>query len=154
MKWQDFNLSDCTWEPQNHLPQHVISNYIPSQIDSDRLRRFSVDLERSVSSRLKSKNPVCSVYVDLDVFRYIFGDVSSKLCGLEDFVSLQLPTNWFYILDRDGTGKKLKFPIKLTPRLVMRKVYVKEDDKLVMKTIPIEKCNIYSCTEACSMEDL
>ena len=154
MKWKDFSIADCTWEPQRHLPEHVIVNFVLIQIDEGRLKVFSVVFERAVHGRLKSKNPVCSVYVDLDIYRYLFGDVSSKLCDLQDFTPLKLSDNWFYILNRDGTGKKLKFPIKLTARLCIRKMYVKQEGKLVLKTVPIEKCNLYSCTEACTMEDL
>ena len=147
VKWKDFSIADCTWEPQRHLPEHVIVNFVPTQIDEDRLKVFSVAFERAVHGHLKSKNPVGSVYVDLDIYRYLFGDVSSKLCDLQDFTPLKLSDNWFYILNRDGTGKKLKFPIKLTARLCVRKMYVKQ-------TVPIVKCNIYSCTEACTVEDL
>ena len=95
-----------------------------------------------------------SVFVELDVFRYIFGDVSTKLCDLNDFKSLNLSENLYYNLNSDGTGKKIKFPIKVSARLTMRKIYVKNEDKLVQKTLPIEKCSVYSCTKACTIDDL
>ena len=58
VKWKDFSIADCTWEPQRHLPEHVIVNFVPTQIDEDRLKVFSVAFERAVHGRLKSKNPV------------------------------------------------------------------------------------------------
>ena len=145
-KWQGFDNANCTWEPKHHLPDHVISNYVPTQVGEHRLKHFSAAFERAVYGRLKSKNPVLSVFVELDVFRYIFGDVSTKLCDLNDFKSLNLSENWYYNLNSDGTGKKIKFPIKVSARLTMRKIYVKNEDKLVQKTLPIEKCRVYSCT--------
>ena len=118
-----FGFEGRIWDLIVSVPDHCLSFYfVPTQIDEDRLKVFSVAFERAVHGRLKSKNPVCSVYVDLDIYRYLFGDVSSKLCDLQDFTPLKLSDNWFYILNRDGTGKKLKFPIKLTARLCIRKM--------------------------------
>ena len=94
MKWKDFSIADCTWELQRHLPEHVIVNFVPTQIDEDRLKVFSVSFERAAHGRLKSKNPVCSVYVDLDIYRYLFGDVSSKLYDFQDFTPLKL-LDWY-----------------------------------------------------------
>lgn len=67
---------------------------------------------------------------------------------------MNLPANWYYRLDKDGTGRKLRFPIKLTPRLHVRKIYVKEGGKLVQKSTPTERCIMYSCTEACVLDNL
>lgn len=154
VKWKDFGVADCTWEPAIHLPQNVIRTYVPTVIDVGRLKVFSDAFERSIQSRLKSKDPTCVVYVELDVFRSLFGDVPSKLCNLSDFDSLQLSDHWFYSLNHDGTGRKLKFPIKLSARLLIRKMYVKQEGRLILKAVPIEKCVIYSCTEACTVDDL
>ena len=69
------------------------------------------------------------------VFRSLFGDVPSKLCNLSDFDSLQLSDHWFYSLNHDGTGRKLNFPIKLSARLLIRKMYVKQEGRLILKAV-------------------
>ena len=154
MKWKDFSVWDATWEPTSHLPTHVIDNYVPTVVDSDRLRPFADSLERAVQSRLKCRNPAFSMFVDIDLLRHVFGDVSSKLCHIEDFNKLNLPSNWYYILHKDGTGRKLKFPVKVSIRLYFRTMYVKIGDQLVKKLKPVERLNCYSATEACTMSDL
>ena len=93
------------------------------------------------------------MFVDFDIYRSYFGE-GSRLCTLDDFECLELPDNWFYRLNHDGTGKKLKFPVKLAPRLHVRKLFVKENEKLATKTIPVERCNMFSCIEACYLDTL
>ena len=91
--------------------------------------------------------------MDFDIYRYLFSE-SPRLCDLKDFERLNLPENWYYILNSDGTGRKIKFPVKLSIQLHMRKVHVKQNETLTMKNVPVEKCTIVSCTEACSVSDL
>lgn len=153
VKWKDYNVSDSTWEPEKHLPDSVTLNYIPSSIDQVRLKHFTADFERAVQLRLKSKNPQCHLFADLDVHRHIFGE-SSRLCELEDFAHLDLSQNWFYNLSKDGHGRKLKFPIRITPSIRMKKIYMKESGKVVTKNVPVEKCELYMCTEACDINDV
>ncbi|XP_045187635.1 uncharacterized protein LOC123545377 [Mercenaria mercenaria] len=132
VKWVGYDVSEATWEPECHLSATLISHYVPPSIEDHRLRHFSLTFERAVQARLKSKNPTVVMCVDLDIYRYVFGE-STKLCELNDFSLLDLPDYWCYSLNKDGTGRKLKFPIKLTVRLNVRKMYVKEDGKLTLK---------------------
>ena len=136
------------------MPINVISQFVPTEIDLTRLRQFSTSFERAIESRLKCRNPKTVVHVDFDVFRYVFGESSVVLCNIEDFSKLSLPDHWFYCLRKDGTGRKLKFPVKVTIRLCIRKMFVVCDGRLVQKDVPVERCSIYSCTEACTIEDL
>ena len=53
------------------------------------------------------------------------------LCNLDDFKKLSLSDHWFYVLKKDGTGRKIKFPIRLIVRLRMRKMFVKSHGRLV-----------------------
>lgn len=55
---------------------------------------------------------------------------------------------------KDGSGRKIRFPVKLTLRLCFRSVYVKHEGRLVKKEGPIERCSVYSCAEACTVDDL
>lgn len=85
--------------------------------------------------------------------RHIFGNNCSILCGIDDFNKLDLSDHWYYELKKDGTGRKLKFPIRLSVRLCQRKIYVKSDGKLTMKELALERCTVFSCTEACDITD-
>ena len=105
-------------------------------------------------ARLKSKTPEFMFCGDLDVYRYIFGAHNSVLCNLGDFDKLSLPAHWYYDLCKDGTGRKLKFPVKVSPNLSFRKIYVKCNDSLVLKKVPVERVKVFACTESCSMDDL
>ena len=153
VKWEGYHASDCTWEPESHLPAVVVNNYIPTEVDAQRIKAVSDAFERTIQSRLKSKNPRSVIHMDFDIFRYLFGE-KAKLCELRDFEFLNLPDNWYYRLNNDGSGRKIKFPVRLSIRLCMRKIFVKENQKLTEKTIPVERCIIYSCTEACCVSDL
>lgn len=154
VKWRDYRIEDCTWEPEFHLPESVVSNYIPSTVCTERLRQFSESFERAIKSRLRSRNPKSVIPVDYDLFRYVFGDATTLVCHLNDFNKLDLSDHWYYELNKDGNGRKIKFPMKLSVRLCRRKMYVKIQGQLTMKETVLEKCTVMSCTEACEVSDL
>ena len=152
--WQDYTVYDFTWEPERHLPTAVVSNFVLSEIVPKRLSEFSVSFERAIQYRLRCRNPKAVVFVDFDVFRHVFGPENTVLCYPDDFKKLNLSDHWYYVLKKDGNGRKIKFPIKLSIRLCIRKMYVKNQGRLVEREAPLEKCSIYSCTEACALEDV
>jgi hypothetical protein len=76
------------------------------------------------------------IFVDLDVYRYVFGAESKTLCNYVDFEKLGLPEHWYYDIRKDGTGRKIKFPVQLSVRFAVRKTYVKSVGRLVLKTSP------------------
>ena len=152
VKWQEFHISDATWEPEGHLQQAVINSYIPSQLSQERIRHFSESFERLIGYRLRSKNPLSSMNCDLDIFRHMTGtSETTVLCHLQDFNRFELPDHWYYNLSKDGTGRKIKFPIKLSARVYMRKVYLKCDGRLELKNVPLERVTVFCCTEGCSV---
>ena len=78
------------------------------------------------------------MYVDLDVYRSCFGDSAEKLYNLKDFECLNLSSGWYYKLHKDGTGRKIKFPVRLTPKLHMQNVYVKDVRNLRIGLKPVD----------------
>ena len=92
---------------------------------------------------------------DLDIFRYMTGTTEKHvLFKLEDFDRFDLPNHWYYDLGKDGNGRKIKFPIKLSARVYMRQIYVKCDGRLVLKNVPLERLTVFCCTEGCSVADI
>ena len=98
VKWANYRLEDSTWEPERHIPHHVLESYIPTEVNTDRLCQLADVFERAINTRLKSRNPKCTVPVELDLFRYMFGNNCSILCDRIDFDKLDLSDHWFYEL--------------------------------------------------------
>lgn len=154
VKWFGYPIHDSSWEPYGHLPKSLIKEYVPTDVVRDRMTQFALSFEREVHARLKRRNPQFSMSVESDVFRFVFGDIKSMLCQKNDFDKLNLPSNWFYVLNQDGSGRKLKFPVKITLKLFFRKLFIKCDGKLVTKVNPIERLTCFSATETCFVDDL
>ena len=108
VKWDGYNTDECTWEPEINLPNIVISNFIPSSISEERLRQFSVSFERAIQTRLKSKTSKFAVYVDFDVFRFVFGSETTVLCSKDSFSKLKMTEHWYYNIKKDGNRNKMK----------------------------------------------
>ena len=134
--WQDYTIHDCTWEPERHLPPSVLSSFVPPEILPHRLNEFSTSFERAIQARLRCRIPKSVIFVDFDAFRHLFGAENTVLCNLDDFKKLSLSDHWFYVLKKDRTGRKIKFPIRLSVRLRMRKIFVKSQGRLVEREAP------------------
>ena len=143
-----------TWEPESHLLTSVLSSFVPQEILPHRLNEFSTSFERAIQARLRCRIPKSVILVDFDVFRHVFGAENTVLCNLDDFKKLSLSGHWFYVLKKDGAGRKIKFPFRLSVCLRMRKMFVKSQGRLVEREASMERCGIYSLTEACAVDDL
>ena len=119
MKLEGFHQPESTWEPESHLPEFVVNNCTPQDFERYRLKAVSQLFERTIQARLQSKNPKSVIHIDFDIYRYLFSE-SPRLCDVKDFERLNLPENWYYILNSDGTGRKIKFPVKLSIQLDVR----------------------------------
>ena len=82
---------------------------MPPEILPHRLNEFSTSFERAIQARLWCRIPKSVILVDFDVFRHVFGAENTVLCNLDDFKKLSLSGHWFYVLKKDGTGRKLSF---------------------------------------------
>lgn len=92
---------------------------------------------------------------DLDIFCYMTGTSEAKvLLNLHDFTKFEFPEHRFYELGKDGNGRKIKFPIRMSARVHMRKMYIKVDGHLVLKSSPAERVSVFCCTEGCSFSDI
>ena len=149
MKWANYRLEDSTWEPERHLPHHVLESYIPTEVNTDRLRQFADVFERAIKTRLKSRNPKCTVPVELDLFRYVFGNNCSILCDRNGFDKLDLSGRWFYELKKGRYWQKTQVPHQIKCKVMP----TKNDGKLSPKSF-FERCTVFSCAEACDISDL
>lgn len=154
VKWQNFSLYDCTWEPRSHLPRAVLddfSNPTPSQKE---IQRASDILLFAVQGRLNQR---CGAhfYVDLehDLFRYFFGvtEQSKRKLYLNDFSRFSFPDDWdaFYY-SVHGEGRRIDFPILISAsiRWSKKRYHITTDNTYQMsKQSPRELWKIEICTK-------
>ena len=101
----------------------------------------------------------------LDVWRYIIKGKGRQsehrghlLVGKEDLTRLKfLPTNWWYILDENGQGKAVDFPIKVKTVLSWSPVTFMIDNKGKLckaPRLPQEKLKLLVLKRPCGVNDL
>ena len=149
MKWINYPSTETTWEPESHIDLNSLEQYYPLYIDQHRLESAASVLEDAVQERLKRGNRSNTTIIrfDHDLFRYCFrNDKEVRIESVNEFDKLPLCENWNYRIDKNGTGLKIKFPILLTPKLRMRKIFVRKDEKIVLKTKPLEMVQITTAT--------
>ena len=71
VKWQDYSLYECSWEPASPTLEDIYVNDTPCE---ERLERAVDDMQLAVSRRLCS--PLCTTIefpMDGDIYRHFFG---------------------------------------------------------------------------------
>ncbi|CAG2214311.1 DUOXA1 [Mytilus edulis] len=153
VKWCGYPDTETTWEPTCHIDQRSLSEYIPSNINPHRLNSAAKTFEDIIQNRLKPGNRCHSVSsrFDLDVYRYCFQTDETVLLNLaDDFSRLPLTESWNYRINSNGQGLTIDFPIRLSPRLHFRKIFVRtEDGSVFTKMLPIETVKIIIPTRVC-----
>ena len=79
--WADYDKSNCTWEPTNHIPPSIRDTIV----SSDRLQSAATALDFAVHRLLRSRNNYLSITFDADVYRHCFGLSTNKLVYEERF---------------------------------------------------------------------
>lgn len=140
VKWCNYPDTETTWEPRAHIDEVSLSNYIPTHIDSQRLQSAAQNFEEAIYNRLRRGHRCCKVQIrfDLDIFRYCFNEEKEiVLNSVEDVSKLPLSSNWHYRIDQNAVGQRVRFPVRLTPKLRFRKS-VFQNGETVMKLKPLE----------------
>lgn len=98
-----------------------------------------------------------------DVYRFFFNnkgmpskDSKYALFSLKDFNKLSLPHHWWYILDANGQGKAVDFPVKMRAYLGNSpKHFIVQAGKVTeAPKLPLEMVSLIINTKACSKEYL
>ena len=98
-----------------------------------------------------------------DVYRYFFNnkgtlsrDFKNAMFILKDFNKLSLPYHWWYILDVNGQGKAVDFPVKMKAYLGSSpKHFIVQSGKVIeAPKMPLEMVSLTINTRACSKEYL
>jgi len=98
-----------------------------------------------------------------DVYRYFFNnkgtlsrDSKYTMLSLKDFSKLSLPYHWWYILDANGQGKAVNFPVKMKAYLGSSpKHFILQAGKLTeAPKMPLEMVSLIINTKACSQDNL
>ena len=83
----------------------------------------------------------------------MFGNSKDQTVSLCDFQKLPLSGNWYYKLNAKGEGLKIRFPARITRRLVLKPIWVKcKDGLLQKKLVPLERMKFICAVSACSVE--
>ena len=141
MKWEDYSCFDTTWEPENHIPAHLRTEYEHPSLTCELIQSASDKFLYCIKGRLNQR---CGghFYVDLDHthFRFFFGSQeTSKLCLKDDFRKFILPPDWdIFYYSEEGEGRKIDFPVKISTNLKWsKKHFTKTDNE---KLVPAKRC--------------
>ena len=79
-----------------------------------------------------------------------------SMFNLKDFNKMTLPHHWWYILDFNGHGKAVDFPLNMKPYLARSpKHFIVEAGKLTeAPQMPLEMASLIVSRKACSRENL
>lgn len=158
VSWKNFSKFDSTWEPV--LPREVIEKfYIPTEITEERLITTADKISIAIWNSLNNNCNSFDVELDLDIFRYAFGETGCKrIENCQDLSSkLPLPQDWFFVLRHHDQGRMVKFPMELKPKLTLtrfKKTVDKNKNIVDKKRCPIEKWSVKMLIKPCSVQDI
>jgi len=140
---------------------------MPSKPTENELASAADGILVAVKSLLKSNGVKaqhsCTFAMKHDVYRYIFHnkgtlsrDAKHFMFNLMDFNKLSLPHHWWYVLDSNGQGKAVDFPVKMKTYLGRSpKHFILQEGKLTeAPRIPLEMVSLTINTKACSKDHL
>ncbi|XP_031559337.1 uncharacterized protein LOC116295605 [Actinia tenebrosa] len=167
VKWKDWPLWSCTWEPSCHLNDHLIRTYDNPVITRERIQHGAALFLEAVLTILKSNAVKVSysaeIRLDHDIVRYVFrgkgkqaADGVCMLYDKYDFIRFDLPEYWYYYLHELGQGIAIDFPIKLKTVLsFVKKRYLISNGQLKLApNSPIEKVIIFVNRRACGCNNI
>ena len=149
VKWLGYHKNESTWEPISHLPEPMTGSYLCPPVDSIRLERAALDFESAIQKRLSSRSSSVILSLELDIYRHVFETDQSVLVESEDQLKkLPLCANWSYKLKANGKGVRVSFPLRVSPKLMNRVMFIRVDgDKLKKVTVPEERCIVVCAIE-------
>jgi hypothetical protein len=157
VKWDGYDISESSWEPQHHIPKAIRDTYSTPRVEPHRLEAAAQALEHAVQTRLNSRNTKSSVSFDNDIFKLCFGEfVGTRLVEKEEFQALPLHHYWHYRIDINGQGTQLVFPVRIGKHMYMKKRVIKDSITGLLVTVrrPDERLIMVSTTAACELNSL
>ena len=148
------------------FPSIFCRNYEnPVKPAKERLYEAGRQFFAGVNTALKGKSRVqVYVHMDGDIWRYVShnkGQISEhrgfKLYERDDFCLFkELPDNWWYIVDKNGEGYAIDFPMKIKPLVTWTTAnYIWKNNSLVNgPRMPIEKLCIVMVKRPCNIDNL
>ena len=137
MDWDGWPISVTSWQPEENLTQDIIASYeVPEIMDKRRIEETAVNLFMTIQKRLTGCTPF-EVSMSLDVFRHCFGQKGTPAAVpgymnyiLDDFRDIPLPPYWVFLVDSDGVGRQIVFPVLMKPKLSFTKQNYCLDDNI------------------------
>ena len=166
MQWKDFPYDASTWQPEANLTADVIGEYDSPAVTAAQLASGITVLRSALCGFLRHRGVVVhpvSVDLHLDVFRAMTSRcqplpspcVRGYMSYTEDDCdTIGLPEGWKYLVNRDGVGRKLAFPILVKQSAHFSQLNFKRTaggDLEELPRHPCEKLTIRCATQACSI---
>ena len=162
MAWKNYPLCDASWEPRRNLTEDVVRSYNNPDVSRLRGEKAVGQLCQGFDTILRATGQPypTSVSVALDAFRHISANASPvastavrgyfaySKTALDTF---GLPIGWDYLVNKDGVGRSLVFPVLLKPSVQWSTTNFKLCDAgtlVQLARTPYERINIRCCTDA------
>ena len=162
MAWKNYPLCDASWEPRRNLTEDVVRSYNNPDVSRLRGEKAVDQLCQGFDTILRATGQPhpTSVSVALDAFRHISANASPvastavrgyfaySKTALDTF---GLPIGWDYLVNKDGVGRSLVFPVLLKPSVQWSTTNFKLCDAgtlVQLARTPYERINIRCCTDA------
>jgi len=148
VKWKDYHRQESTWEPEAHIPRHIVDTYFEPPVCGTRLQTAAESFEYAVQQRLSSKNCKTVANIDCDIYRHVFGTDDSKVIfSFDELDKLPICSNWWYKVKPNGKGVRVSLPMRVSRNLFIRPVFIRKGNNFVKMSMPIEKIAIICAIE-------
>lgn len=154
-KWCGFSIALSTWEP---LHEPVVREFYHSKPGQKDLEFCADILERHVQAKLLSNTNVFNIELRLDLFRGLFGCDMSVIINSPEELSAKIPVqeDWFFVLKNHDQGRRILFPMTITPKLKMEgsRRTVRQGQVVLKPKFPVEYWQFKMAIVACNAENL
>lgn len=152
VQWKGLPKWQCTLEPRRHLNAQCLAEFSnPTKPTQSRLDAVTDKLLYELQKKLsnpKKCNGLVRVEFELDIFRWVFHEVGTKidggwlLCEECDFERLNLPAGWFERDNKLGGSVAIQFPLRV--KGVVRR---QRASRFFVNGFPQEYLYIFFCSQ-------
>ena len=122
-------MTDCTWEPEHHLPRLTMTEYTFPGLSNDLIEHLMRSFERMLQNTLQHNRNKFSMNFPADAYRQCFTSNNYKQqFNEDDFKGLPLSKHWNCHVSSCRDYLEVEFPISIRHKVSERHVYVKNSE--------------------------